>query len=318
MPSISLVVCLHKERDYLRRLLSETADCFDELVVIHDGPETQQETEQDPKLSPPAIDFAELSTSAPVPKEYVPGGSSSPPGSIGEIVRARGGRYFEGPRCFQQEPHWPFAWWYAHHDWILRLDADEFPSRELREWLIRFRKAPSESILASGYTCIWPLWTGHRSLSLRWPDDRIFMVNKRKVHFPAMVEQVPIPDEPFLRLPLVLHHQPSRKAFGVRSFLLRPQAYRWRRVIAESLLKDATMLPRWRWGNPTWPLGWEQLRANPLKTAFRRLLSFPLNTARTLLQYRLYGCLYSVPFAGMHHFLIGCLLFLAERRKRSS
>jgi hypothetical protein len=39
MPKISLVVCLYKERDLLERLLLHAEGCYDDLLVVHDGPE---------------------------------------------------------------------------------------------------------------------------------------------------------------------------------------------------------------------------------------------------------------------------------------
>jgi glycosyltransferase involved in cell wall biosynthesis len=39
MPRISLVVCLYKERDLLERLLHQAEGYYDDLVVVHDGPE---------------------------------------------------------------------------------------------------------------------------------------------------------------------------------------------------------------------------------------------------------------------------------------
>src|SRR5437016_6180409 len=103
MPSLSLVVCLHQQRDYLQRLLHHCAGLYDDLVVVHDGPDSS---------------------------------------GIQAIVEASGGHYFERSRAFQQEPHWPFAWQQAAYDWILRLDADEFPSEPLKLWLRKFRAGP--------------------------------------------------------------------------------------------------------------------------------------------------------------------------------
>jgi len=39
MPAISLVVCVYRQRDLLERLLQESTGCYDELLVVHDGPE---------------------------------------------------------------------------------------------------------------------------------------------------------------------------------------------------------------------------------------------------------------------------------------
>ena len=39
MPALSLVVCLHNEREFLQRLLQKAEGCYDDLVVVHDGPD---------------------------------------------------------------------------------------------------------------------------------------------------------------------------------------------------------------------------------------------------------------------------------------
>ena len=38
MPKISLVVCLYREKELLERLLKHAQGCYDDLVVVHDGP----------------------------------------------------------------------------------------------------------------------------------------------------------------------------------------------------------------------------------------------------------------------------------------
>jgi hypothetical protein len=47
-----------------------------------------------------------------------------------------------------------------------------------------------------------------------------------------MVEQVPIADDKYQPLEMILHHQPLRKSYGLHNILLRKQAYHWRAVIA--------------------------------------------------------------------------------------
>src|SRR5215813_333766 len=116
MPKLSLAVCLYREREFLERLIDHSAGCYDDLVVVHDGPDED---------------------------------------GLCSLVESRAGRFFERPRHFQQEPHWPFAWEQTHHDWILRWDADEFPSQEMRQWLEAFRAEPEPPDNISGYTCIW-------------------------------------------------------------------------------------------------------------------------------------------------------------------
>src|ERR1700722_12835649 len=156
MPAISLVVCVHLQRDLLERLIRESQGCYDELLVLHDIPDAQ---------------------------------------NVREVVEAAGGRFFERPPAFLQEPHWPFAWGQAKNDWILRLDADEFPGAELKKWLQEFRRAPEPSAEVSGYTCIWPLWDGQRAITKKWPNGHVFLFNKQHVRFFGMCEMTPIPDD---------------------------------------------------------------------------------------------------------------------------
>src|SRR5581483_790413 len=166
MPAISLVVCLRKERDFLARLLRHAEGCYDDLVVVHDGPEFEVGVPP-PVAAPPAemaMDYAEIPAGSPIPPFYRAPTLPPKPGSTHELVLQHGGRYFEGPRCYQQEPHWPFAWSQAEHDWILRLDADEYPSTGLKEWLCKFRATEELLENVSGYLGIWPLWNGSRKV----------------------------------------------------------------------------------------------------------------------------------------------------------
>ncbi len=208
MPAVSLVVCLHQQRDLLERLLQKSAGCCDDLMVVHDGPD---ETD------------------------------------VRSLVEAAGGRFFERQRENQQEPHWPFAWGQAKHDWILKLDADEFPGDELKLWLQAFRRAPEPAPAISGYTCIWPLWDGQKTVSKKWPAGRIFLFNKQQVRFFGMAEQAMVPDGRYEPLDFILCHQPKRKSHDLHNFLFRKQAGRWRELIATSLLGKPTDLPCWRW-----------------------------------------------------------------------
>ncbi len=279
MPAISLVICLYRERELLARLLRETSDCYDDLVVVHDGPEADGHGED----------------------------------GIRQLVEKAGGRFFVGPRAFQQEPHWPRAWAEARHDWILRLDADEYPSCELRAWLRSFRAGPEPGI--AGYTCVWPLWDGRRRVTRHWPGGRQFLFHKGRVRFFGMVEQVPIPEGGNEPLDLLLEHRPLRKSYGVANLLLRKQAYHWRRVIAESLLGKPTDLACWRWTSEAWPEVWDEIRRQPLRSAVYRLIIWPLRGFRD--QWRIEGRV--IPSAavsgGVHHFLI-CLKFWWLRRQR--
>jgi hypothetical protein len=315
MPPVSLVVCVYKERDLLERLLQHAAGCYDDLVVVHDGAEDKAD-EAERAGKPAAINFSDLKADAPLPAGYREPESSPRAGSIHELVKRYGGRYYEGPRAFQQEPHWPFAWWQARHDWILRLDADEFPSDELREWIQKFRQSPEPASEISGYTCIWPLWGGKKAVTHNWPAGRNFLFHRQRVRFFGMAEAVPIPDDKLLEVASILHHEPHRKSYGLRNILCRRQAYLWRRVISESLMGNPTDLPCWRWTEREWLPSWKQIRNRPLRTGFFRLLWFPLVQGKSMLR----GGEWPRPSAclnpGLHHFALGVRICIERRRKQ--
>jgi hypothetical protein len=276
MPAISLVVCVYRQRDLLERLMREAQGCHDDLVVVHDGPDIE---------------------------------------GIKSQVEQSGGRFFQQPRAFQEEPHWPFAWAQTRHDWILKMDADEFPGEDMKIWLKQFRAAAEPAELVSAFTCIWPLWDGEKAVTAKWPRDRMFLFHKQRVTYFALGEQVPIPEMPCKSLSMTLHHQPKRRSLGLRNVLFRRQAYAWRAVIARSLLGRPTDLPCWRWTSASWPIHWEQIRAHPFRTAIERLTLGTLRSLRD--QWRIEGRL--LPTAaingGIHHALI-CLEYWRQRRNQ--
>ena len=275
MPALSLTIAIYREPDLLRRLLREAEGCYDELIVVHDGPD-------------------EL--------------------NVRSIVESAGGRFFERPRVFQPEPHIPFAIAEAKNDWIMRLDADELPSEKMKEWLKEFRRAPEPPADLSGYTFIWPLWNGKKTISKKWPDGRIFVFNRKSVRAIGMVEAGYIPDGRLEPTGLVLLHQPRRKSYGFHNVLIRKSAYHWREKIAEALLGKPTELPCWRWTDPNWPVDWEQIRAHPLKTAFRRLVMMTFRGLRS--QWRVDRRFYveAALNGPIHHALI-CLKYWQLRRR---
>jgi hypothetical protein len=270
MPAISLVVCIYQQRDLLERLIREARGCYDELLAVHDGPDAV---------------------------------------NIKELVEKWHGQFVENARIGSLEGQSPFAWAKAEHDWILRLDADEFPSEEMKKWLQRFREAPEPEGNISGYTCIWPLWNGHRTVSKRYAPGRIFLFNRQRVRFFGMVEQVPIADARWQALEIILEHRPRRKSYGLANLLFRPQAYHWRRMIAQALLGKPTDLPSWRWTSEKWPRVWEEIRMRPLRTAFYRLLVWPLFTLRDM--WRTERRIFPVAAlsGGIHHCLIALEYF---------
>ena len=295
MPKISLVVCLHREKDLLERLLQHTQDCYDDLVVVHDGVETsappshqtQQTSPEQLSLSfpqaPPielARDYSELPRNSSLPSGYRLRTEPDSSGSIQELVHQYKGKFYEGPRCFQQEPHWPFAWWAAKYDWILRLDADEYPSEALRIWLKDFRKRLSPPNSICGFLCTWPFWDGTREFTIDYTESRPFLIHKHRVSFIGMAEQGPIPLSKWDATGLTLHHRPARPSFGLSYIFFRKQSYRWRKCIAGSLLRRTIDLPRWNYHEETWPTHWAQIVERPWLIGIRRFVRFLFSSFR--------------------------------------
>jgi hypothetical protein len=274
MPAISLVVCVYQQGLLLQRLLQESEGCYDDLVVVHDGSDISD---------------------------------------VAQIARRFDARFFQADRIGSLEGQSPFAWRQANHDWILRLDADEFPSEQMKQWLRRFRRQTEPAPRISGYSSIWPLWNGKRAITNKWPAGRIFLFNKNRVRFFGMVEQVPIPDGNYEALDMILHHQPQRRSHGLRNVLFRRQAYHWRSVIAQSLMKAPTDLPCWRWDSPDWPSRWEEIRTRPVRTLFSRLIIEMLRTLRD--QWRAERRIFpSAAINGSVHHALICLEYLRIRR----
>jgi hypothetical protein len=265
-----------------------------------------------------ARDYATIVPGGDAPAGYRLVDTTPLEGSIHDLVSIHRGRFYEGPLCFQQEPHWPFAWSRAAHDWILRLDADEFPSGELRSFLQSFRKQSVERAETAGFACVWPFWDGKKATTRNWPNDRLFLFNRRKVKFFGMAEQTPIPQGKVERRKEVLRHEPHGKRYGLRKVIMRKQAGRWRRVIAESLLESPLSLPRWQWREAEWPEGWQRLRGQPIREAFCRLLLMPIHQAREMRRTGNRVDLSACYGSAVQHFLLGLLYWtLARSRSRT-
>lgn len=295
MPKISLVVVLRNERANLTRLLRHANHCFDELVVVHDGPEsyssnivaskrhfdfTKESLEPETCSllrpgAPPSIfskDFSRNKIPSFLKMGYRLVTSQRFDLSLYNLVKKYRGKFFEGPRCFQQEPHWPFAWRVARHNWILRFDSDEYPSDEMRVWLRAFRRNFVLKNTTSGFTCRWPFWSGRREIDYDHLEWRPFLINKRRTAFIGLAEQGPIPLADWKSTGLRLHHRPNRKSFGLAYIVLRRQSYFWRNCIAFSLLKRPIDLPRWNYSLATWPIQWSQIIKSPWSTGLRRFI----------------------------------------------
>lgn len=244
MPSVSMVVCLHRERDFLSRLLTRAEGCHDDLVVVHDGPDIDD---------------------------------------VRSLVEARGGRFFERPRKFSGDGHYIFGWQQARCDWIFRPDADEYPGLDLAEWLRRFRDAPEPDPAVSGFELIIPLWSGSTQATKRWPW-RPTLIHRGRIRYIDVCEQWLIPDGRWVRVDEVLCHEPARKNFGASYLRHMVKRKRWLYATVMGLMRTPAALDCWRWKEPEWPMKWEVLRRHPLRTALIRLFTSYWGNGREMIQ----------------------------------
>ena len=305
MPKISLVVCVHREKELLERLLHYTQGCYDDLVVIHDGKEAGEPSwKPSAVIRELAIDWANVPANSPIPDFFAKCQTPISPGSIRELVERYKGRFFEHPKVGSLEGQSPFAWWVAKYDWILRLDADEFPSKPMADWLNSFRGLDPEAVREASFSCIWPLWNGVRMTTRRWPLGRLFLFDRTRAHFFGLVEQVPIIEGPNVPLPFILCHEPRRKSYGIRNIVFRRQAYIWRKVIAISLNRSPLDLPRWRTSALSWPNPWREKLIHPVRSALTALFWYPLCQARDMIRWEKKIDLSACLNPGLHHFLM--------------
>jgi len=244
MPKVTIVVCVYGDRKPLKRLLDQSGGCYDELLVIHDG-----------------ADFED----------------------VRGLVERDGGSFVERPRAFSQEPHLPFAFGEASHDWILRFDSDEFPSRELKNWLVRFREGPEPADHTSGYYCIWPAWNGRRVISKHWPGKRLFLFHRNRVRLIGLCENGPQPDTPPTKLNLILEHQPAGQSHGLRNIFGKRRTEQARINIAKALLGSPRQHPTWRYDGERWLAGWQQVKEHPILTGIWRITVWPARQALAML-----------------------------------
>jgi hypothetical protein len=246
MPRITLIVCTYGDRELLGRLLESSRDCYDELFIIHDGP-----------------DFEDVRS----------------------LVEQHGGRFIERPRAFSQEPHIPYAIGEASHDWILRFDTDEYPSSELKQWLIEFRSTSDVDKRIAGYQWICPAWNGRKRISKNWPYKFVRLFNRNRVSVVGVCENGPHPDPNYFcpKMPLRFWHEPKSPSHGLRNIFGKQRTSQARKNLTQALLGSPLDHPTWRHESDEWPAGWQDVKEHPIFTGLWRLFVWPPRQALAML-----------------------------------
>jgi len=179
---ISAVLIVYHEEQIIERCLKSLAGVVDEIVVIHDG-----ECHDNTLL----------------------------------IAQKYTDKIFIAPHIGDAESHQSRALEETTCAWVLRIDADEFLSEELRQSL----RTLIQDERYDAYAFIWPLWNGSRYISKDLPYKEA-LFRKTKVCAANFIHRNVGTRGVLHRVPMVLEHQPKYNNFTWSAF-----QQKWRKWI---------------------------------------------------------------------------------------
>lgn len=183
---ISAILIVYHEEKIIERCLKSLAGAVDEILVIHDG-ECQDNT-----LS---------------------------------IARKYTDRIFIEPHKGEAELHQSQALEYASYPWIIKVDADEYLSEELR---ISLRSLVCDERYDC-YSFIWPIWNGHKYISKDLPYKEA-LFRKDKIYSVDFPHKNLCTNGNLKKVPLVLEHRPGYNNYTLKVF--RNKWLKWVKVQA--------------------------------------------------------------------------------------
>jgi len=185
---ISVVMILYNNEDIIERALRSCYFFADEIIVIHDGPCNDRTLE--------------------IVKKYT------------DKIYVRD-HYGAPPR------HRPFAYQVAKHDWILRIDADEYVSQELAEKLPELIKANVDI-----YDIDWPVIKNNRYYYMY---QKNVLFKKSKIYHIGVLHEYSKPinkDVVVKKVNYPLVHQPPYDNYSFKIF--KTKWLKWARNHARS------------------------------------------------------------------------------------
>jgi glycosyltransferase involved in cell wall biosynthesis len=206
-PTISACLVVRNEEAVIGRCLESIDGVVDEIVLVHDGPCEDR-----------TLEIAES----------------------------------HGARCFVQEHAGPehhrvLAYEQARGDWLLRLDADEFLSPELRANLRELAARPG----VNGYSFLWRMWDGEKYISDRGAY-RLALLRRDHTHLLGMLSAFEEVDGPVERSDLQLEHRPLYNNFRLGVIGTKWRA--WAKIQARALLTPLEEIPKFNYRGPShWP-----------------------------------------------------------------
>lgn len=238
MNKISAILIVYNEEKLIERCLESVKDVVDEIVVIHDG-ECKDKTL--------------------------------------EVCKRYTNTIFVRPHAGFMEAHFVFELNKAKNNWILRIDADEFLSKELKENIRNL--VNNESVDA--YEFLWPIWDGNKYVSKNWPY-KLSLFKKEKISYIGILHFVPQVKGRTERKEFILKHNPDYNNLSWETFLYKWLP--WARGQASTYLKDFVEIEKINYKRNDWP------RQIKLRIRFNILL-MPLDFFITLINTLINGAI---------------------------
>lgn len=170
---ITFGLVIYNEEKLIRRALESIKDVAAEIIVVHDG------------------DCSDRTLA--IAREYTD-------------------QVYTRPHLGGSDPHRIFILNNAHYDWVFMIDADEFLSEELKQFLLHARLNPD----FGAYAFKWPLWNGRRSVTTS--NYRPCLFNRPKSWFLGLhnfsVQSLGHTE----KLDYVLEHQPQENKISFGRF----------------------------------------------------------------------------------------------------
>jgi glycosyltransferase involved in cell wall biosynthesis len=167
---ITFGIVAYHESERITRCLDSIAPVAHEIIVVHDGPCRDRTL---------------------------------------VIARRYGARTEVRSRENGSDPHRPFILRAAKHDWVFMIDADEFLSIGLQNFLRDFNPAPG----IAAYAFKWPFWNGRTYVTSA--NYRACLFDRRKAWAIGLHNFGVQTTGAVERAPLLLEHRPARPKLGL-------------------------------------------------------------------------------------------------------
>lgn len=173
MTNITFGLVVYNEQNLIRRCLESIKDVADEIIIVHDG------------------DCADQTL---------------------VIARQYTDKIYVRPRQGGSDPHRIFILKEAKNDWIFMIDADEFLSKGLKNFL----KNTALDVAFGAYAFKWPLWDGRRYVTAS--NYRACLFNRPKVWAVGLHNFSVQSAAKIEKIDLILEHQPKQSKVGWQRF----------------------------------------------------------------------------------------------------